>query len=340
MARIERVEAEEIVEGPEAIEAAVVGIFETLLQQGHLRPTDNFFELGGDSVLAVTLVVEIERRLGVVLARSTLLDAPTPRQLVKAVLDARDNVEPDVLVPIHPEGSGPVIFCVHSMRGEVTFPRKLAHAMGGHRPFYGVRVVGLRSGEIMLPTAEEMASQYEAEINALQPNGPYLFIGQCGTSVIALELAQRFAAAGREVLGLVLIDPGVGNLAPWMSGSGAIPTSHLERARERAQGVHDEMRRDPSMDGGKRRTIVKMGLGGVVAGYRPKPYAGPVLLIHSAARSGELLDQARGYPTLLARLEEAQIGPNHPRLFVDHLDELAEAVNAFFNRVAPIRVNS
>jgi acyl carrier protein len=185
MARIERVETEEIVEGPEAIEAAVVGIFETLLQQGHLRPTDNFFELGGDSVLAVTLVVEIERRLGVVLARSTLLDAPTPRQLVKAVLDARDNVEPDVLVPIHPEGSGPVIFCVHSMRGEVTFPRKLAHAMGGHRPFYGMRVVGLRSGEIMLPTAEEMASQYETEINALQPNGPYLFIGQCGTSVIA-----------------------------------------------------------------------------------------------------------------------------------------------------------
>ena len=116
--------------------------------------------------------------------------------------------------------------------------------------FTGVRVVGLRSGEIMLPSAEAMASQYEAEINALQPNGPYLFIGQCGTSVIALELAQRFSAAGQKVLGLVLIDPGVGNLAPWMLTSDAAMAPQLERARERAQGVHDEMRIDPAMDGG------------------------------------------------------------------------------------------
>jgi acyl carrier protein len=336
MTKVQRAEAEEIVEGPEAIEGAIVGIFETLFQQERLQPSDDFFDLGGDSVLGVTLVVEIERRLGVVLARSTLLDAPTPQKLVKAVLEARDNIEPEILVPIHREGSGPLIFCVHSMRGEVTFPRKLAHAMGGHRPFYGVRVVGLRSGEIMLPSAEAMASQYEAEIHALQPTGPYLFIGQCGTSVIALELAQRFAAAGQKVLGLVLIDPGVGNLAPWMLSSDAAMASHLERARDRAQGVHDEMRIDPSMDGGKRRTIVKMGLGGVVAGYSPKPYSGPVLLIHSAARSAQLLDPIRGYPSLFPQLDEVQVGPNHPRLFVDHLDELAKAVNSFCDRVAPI----
>jgi acyl carrier protein len=338
MASVQRAEAEDIVEGPAAIERTIVGVFEALLQQEQLQPTDDFFELGGDSVLAVELVAELERRLGVVLARSTLLEAPTPQKLVKAVLDARDNVEPEILVPIHPEGSGPVIFCVHSMRGEVTFPRKLAHAMGGHRPFYGVRVVGLASGEVMLPSAEAMAGQYEAEINAVQPKGPYLFIGQCGTSVIALELAQRFAAAGQEVLGLVLIDPGVGNLAPWMSVSDGIPSGPLQQARERAQGVHDEMKRDPSMVGGKRRTIVKMGLGGIVAGYRPKPYAGPVLLIHSAVRSAELLDPVRGYPSLFPQLEDAQVGPNHTRLFIDHLDELAKAVNSFLDRVAPVQV--
>ena len=256
------VEADDIVEAPEVIEGALVRIFEALLQRDHLQPTDDFFELGGDSLLAVTLVVEVERRLGVVLPRSTLLDASTPRKLVTAILDARDSVEPDILVPIHRDGSGPRIFCVHSMRGEVTFPRKLAHAMGGHRPFYGVRVVGLRSGEVMLPSAIAMAAQYEAEIKALQPTGPYLLIGQCGTSVIALELAQRFVAAQQAVLGVVLIDPGIGKLAPWISNSGPALLSHLKAARQRAQGVHDEMRQDPSMSGDKRRTIVKMGLGG------------------------------------------------------------------------------
>jgi hypothetical protein len=98
------------------------------------------------------------------------------------------------------------------------------------------------------------------------------------------------------------------------------------------------MKRDPSMVGGKRRTIVKMGLGGIVAGYRPKPYAGPVLLIHSAVRSAELLDPVRGYPSLFPQLEDAQVGPNHTRLFIDHLDELAKAVNSFLDRVAPVQV--
>ena len=79
-----------------------------------------------------------------------------------------------------------------------------------------------------------------------------------------------------------------------------------------------------------------MGLGGVVAGYRPRHYSGPVLLIHSAARSAELLDPIRGYPSLFPQLEEVQVGPNHPRLFIDHLDELAKAVNSFCDRVAPI----
>jgi acyl carrier protein len=197
-------------ETPQQVEAAVVSIFRELFEGNEIGPSDDFFDLGGDSLLATTLVTAIERDLDVVLPPSVLLEAPTPHKLAESVVAAREHLEANSLVPVRPEGKGPPMFCVHGTPGDTIYIRKLARAIGGVRPVYGLRAMGLRSGEAILPSVEEMASGYLAEIRAVQPAGPYVVVGQCRTAVIALELAAQMTAQNEEVPGLILLDPAIG----------------------------------------------------------------------------------------------------------------------------------
>ncbi|TIT38888.1 MAG: acyl carrier protein, partial [Mesorhizobium sp.] len=54
---------------------------------------DNFFDLGGDSLMAETLVLAVQKRFGVKLQTSVLLEAQTPREFGRLIAS---------LVPEHP----------------------------------------------------------------------------------------------------------------------------------------------------------------------------------------------------------------------------------------------
>ncbi|KAL4940640.1 Alpha/Beta hydrolase protein [Aspergillus oleicola] len=57
-----------------------------------------------------------------------------------------------------------------------------------------------------IPTAEEMASSYVAEIKRRQPQGPYLLGGYSFGGIISIEIARQLLEAGDEVSKLLLID--------------------------------------------------------------------------------------------------------------------------------------
>jgi aspartate racemase len=77
----------------DAIEAKLVGIWESILDTHPLSVTDNFFDLGGHSLNAVRLFVMIEQRFGIRLNLSTLLTAPTVEELAACLrhLEASDS---------------------------------------------------------------------------------------------------------------------------------------------------------------------------------------------------------------------------------------------------------
>lgn len=67
----------------------VVSLFEEILGIDDILDDDNFFDVGGNSILALTLLAEIEKRWGVTLALIDVIRAPTSGEvagLIEAAL--------------------------------------------------------------------------------------------------------------------------------------------------------------------------------------------------------------------------------------------------------------
>jgi acyl-CoA synthetase (AMP-forming)/AMP-acid ligase II/acyl carrier protein len=67
------------------LEQELVELWKAVLKVDRLGIRDDFFDLGGHSVLALTLMMEIEKKIGVSLPLTTLLEAPTVETLAEVV---------------------------------------------------------------------------------------------------------------------------------------------------------------------------------------------------------------------------------------------------------------
>jgi len=188
------------------VERELAAIWARLLRRRPIDVKSDFFELGGDSLLAVELFAEIERRMGRVLPLSVFAEAPTIELLAAKLREAEPSRWP-VLVPIQPFGSKPPFFCVHTATGEVLSYRALGRRLGPDRPVYGLRCERLPDALPRFKRTEEMATQYIEAIRTIQPEGPYHLGGLSGGAFIAFEMAQQLAAAGESVASLILLDP-------------------------------------------------------------------------------------------------------------------------------------
>lgn len=71
----------------------VVSLFEEILEIDDILVEDNFFDVGGNSILALTLLAEIEKRWGVALALIDVIRAPTSgevAELIQAALGPKE----------------------------------------------------------------------------------------------------------------------------------------------------------------------------------------------------------------------------------------------------------
>ncbi|MEM7757280.1 MAG: condensation domain-containing protein [Cyanobacteria bacterium P01_A01_bin.40] len=166
---------------------------------------DNFFELGGESLLAMNLFTQIEQTFNQTLALSTLFQAPTIELLAK-ILGQETQSDWSSLVPIQTNGSKPPFFCIHGQQGNVLNFRELALYLGSDQPFYGLQSVGLNGKELPYFRIEEMAAHYIAEIQTLQPQGPYFLGGNSMGGIVAFEMSQQLRQQGQEVALLIMFD--------------------------------------------------------------------------------------------------------------------------------------
>ncbi|WP_332866946.1 condensation domain-containing protein [Pannus brasiliensis] len=166
---------------------------------------DNFFELGGQSLLAMSLFVQIEQAFGKTLPLSTLLEAPTIERLARTI--SSETVPSwSSLVPLQTSGSQPPFFCIHGQQGNVLNLRELARHFTGDRPFYGLQARGLDGKQAPRSVIEEMATHYLSEIRTIQARGPYFLGGNSMGGTIAFAMAQQLRQQGEEVAVLVLFD--------------------------------------------------------------------------------------------------------------------------------------
>jgi amino acid adenylation domain-containing protein len=187
-------------------ERRLAEIWARLLKVERIDVRSDFFELGGDSLLAVELFAEIERRMNCYLPLSVFAESTTVESLAERLANPASHPWP-TLVPLQPLGTKAPFFCVHTPTGEVLGYRTLAHRLGPDRPVYGLRCERFADGRPRYQSIEEMAARYVEEIRAVRPTGPYHIGGLSGGASIAFEMAQQLRAAGQEVGALVLMDP-------------------------------------------------------------------------------------------------------------------------------------
>ena len=161
--------------------------------------TDNFFEMGGHSLLAVSLLAEIEKATGKKLPLATLFQAPTIEQLATILRDDDWSAPWSSLVAIQPGGSKRPFFCAHGAGGHVLNYFSLSRHLGKDQPFYGIQAVSPEENSEVNRTVESMADFYVKEMRLLQPDGPYFLGGYCMGGSIAYEMARRIKQQGQEV---------------------------------------------------------------------------------------------------------------------------------------------
>ena len=208
-------------EGP--IEERLAAFWQDLLGVDQIGAEDSFFDLGGHSLIAVRLFAQIRKAFQVDFPISVLFEAPTIRKCAELIAARGVTVEGDEtstdapktptrrfthLVPMN-QGEGgrkQPFFLVAGMFGNVLNLRHLAHLIGSDRPFYGLQARGLLGDEAPHRTIEAAAADYIAEIQQIQPHGPYHLGGFSGGGITAYEIAHQLRAQGEEIAALVLLD--------------------------------------------------------------------------------------------------------------------------------------
>jgi acyl-CoA synthetase (AMP-forming)/AMP-acid ligase II/thioesterase domain-containing protein len=193
----------EIVPPEGNLEPLIVEIWERLLGRTDIGVDDNFFDMGGDSLLATTMLLEIEA-----LARRTVSPAElqavwTVRQLARALRDVPADRE---LIVCAKNGSGaPFFFCHGDYRDGGIYAYRLADLIEQNVPIFLLNHYRdfLESSQRSL---EEMARLYVPNLIACQPAGRFRVGGYCIGGLLAWEIARQLRAAGRDVEFVVLVD--------------------------------------------------------------------------------------------------------------------------------------
>jgi thioesterase domain-containing protein len=102
----------------------------------------------------------------------------------------------------------PALYCVHSASGVAgTDFLDLARSLEPSIRFFGIQAPPKRMPDVEFGNSvESLADYYAAALNKFQPEGPLLLGGYCVGVVIALAMADRLRALGREIGPLFMID--------------------------------------------------------------------------------------------------------------------------------------
>ena len=182
------------------VEEMLAQVWESVLGVSSISVHANFFDIGGTSLMILKMVPRINAAFELVLPVPTIFKAPTI-ELMATVIRQRSTIEKQVVLPLHPAGTRPPLFMIHSYH----LYRGLPTALGGDQPFYGVMELEL-SDRHSPYTLKDQVANYVQHIRAVQPKGPYYLAGFCFFGLLAFEVGSQLEALGERVAFLGLID--------------------------------------------------------------------------------------------------------------------------------------
>jgi len=167
---------------------------------------DNFFELGINSLMAVKIMVKVEKQFGKRLPLSVLIKYPTIKELAAVINDPSLHASYKTLVPIKPNGNKIPVYIIHGIGLNLLNVYSMVSYLDAEQPVYGIQSIGL-DGTMEVPdTMEEIAAFYNEEIIKNDPIGPYALAGYSFGGFIAFEMAKQLKAMGKKVSLVAMFD--------------------------------------------------------------------------------------------------------------------------------------
>jgi amino acid adenylation domain-containing protein len=187
-------------------EIALLRICSKYIAINKIGVTDNLFDLGIDSLVAVSIMVQVEKEFGKRLPLSVLVRNPTIRQLAAVIQNYTVDSQYKCLVPIKPEGTKLPLYIIHGIGLNLLNLQEMILNIDGDQPIYGLQSIGL-DGTVDVPdNLEEIARFYNDEIIKHDPAGPYAIAGYSFGGFIAFEMVKQLKAMGKEVKLLAMFD--------------------------------------------------------------------------------------------------------------------------------------
>ncbi|MEU8271607.1 amino acid adenylation domain-containing protein [Sphaerisporangium sp. NPDC049002] len=194
-------------------EEAIATIWAGVLDLERVGTGDNFFDLGGHSLLATQVVARMRKAfpesrppIGVL----EMFQHPTVAELARLVTERQgETAAPrrmlaELTRPIDPKNRVGSVICVPYGGANAVVYQTLADAMPAGYSLYAVAAPGREPGEEEQLSFEEVAALCVEEI-AEHLRGPIVIYGHCAPgSALAVELARRMEASGRELDALYL----------------------------------------------------------------------------------------------------------------------------------------
>jgi len=304
-----------------ALETELQRLWQEVLGAPALSVTDDFFELGGDSLSAVRLMARVQKRYGVELPISALLEARSVRGLARAIeapAPASTGRSLVTLTPARPGAREP-LYCVHPVGGHVLCYAALARRLGPQQPLYALQSRGLDGSCQPHRSVAEMARDYAAEIAQHRPRGTIHLAGWSFGGILAFEIARILRESGRDIGALVVIDTFAGVkwrvepseddllecIAMELLGAG-LDDADIARSLAAAAGASTEQRFERLIGLARERGVVAGELrrsqlrallhvvrANILAGldYRPAAYGGEMLLLRCSERMPARLER-------------------------------------------------
>ncbi len=179
------------------LERKILSIWRQLLKVGELGVSDNFFDAGGHSLLAMTLMLEIETQLGLEISLEAIFDKPTVRGLCTSLGESHAR-KPAVIVPIRSGQAQKTLYFIHSgsefsalsdaLTGDISTAFVTANGAKRLRQLIG--------GRDILGTIDRISDAYAQAIFARHQSGPCYLAGHSFGGILAVETACKLEEQG------------------------------------------------------------------------------------------------------------------------------------------------
>ena len=296
------------------LEKNILASWENVLEARPIHTDDNFFDLGGDSLAAVSILSDLEKRLGRKVPMYLLTEHPTVERL--ALTLGKDIQQPGLITRLSDNSDKrcPPIYVAASGHGDLWRFQNLARALGPSGNVYMLQP----PMDQAVGSITELAQLYAGAI-AAQGSVPGFVAGFSVGGIAAIETARWLSHNGIAFRGLVLLDTiypkaVLGGTTAWRILGWLVRNLHVQELSMNGRRL-GAMFNDPGL------------VGQVMAlrDYHPTAFDGPTWLIKSSGLMSWERWFFRPWRKLIAEhLTEHKVHGLHGSIFeTDNVDELA-----------------